>query len=169
MKPHVTVSPEIAAAFGMAGMPNVTVRQPVTVDASIKPTDRQLIDWWQAQPFEPHVCSGCGAVGQKAVVQPQHPYYARLVGVALCGSCIGRKHTEAKAERKAQLAALPRCTVPGCKARGNLKHNGTLICGRHWKVAKRNVFGAAGGTPIGMFTTIRLNRAQLIDAATRED
>jgi hypothetical protein len=50
-------------------------------------------------------------------------------------------HRKYREERKAQLAALPRCQVPGCKARGTWNAGSAdgpvLMCGRHLKAAQR--------------------------------
>ena len=48
---------------------------------------------------------------------------------------------EMKRARKAELDALPRCEVPGCKYRGTARwgsgNNRALLCGRHGKRAER--------------------------------
>ena len=48
---------------------------------------------------------------------------------------------EMKRARKAQLDAMPRCEVPGCKRRGTARwgwgNNRALLCGRHGKRAER--------------------------------
>lgn len=136
------------------------------------PSSKQLVKWWDAQPDGLYTCTGCGVVRDKAYVQPQHPaWHNGQDGVALCGDCIGLRQKASAAARKSELAAMDRCEVPGCRARGTWRHNGTLVCGRHLNRAKQNVFRAASASPagqcLGLFTTIRLNRAQLIDAATR--
>ena len=51
---------------------------------------------------------------------------------------------EMKRARKAQLDAMPRCKVPGCKYRGTARwgwgNNRALLCGRHGKRAEREFY-----------------------------
>lgn len=105
-------------------------------------------------------CARCGATPGRHYLSEQRD------GELLCSPCINEHNRKARAARKAQLAAMERCAVPGCKARGNLVHNGTLICGRHFKRAKETVYRNAARNPIAMFQTVLLSREGLIAAAT---
>src|SRR3990172_893437 len=56
----------------------------------------------------------------------------------LCQKCftvarkkVEQEYKEYKAQRKAQLAAMPRCCA--CSNRGNFQSYGVLLCGRHLK------------------------------------
>jgi hypothetical protein len=89
-----------------------------------------LAAWYDAQPAGDYTCSDCGKIGPKHYVQPQRK------GGALCSECINARNARARTERKATLAAMPRCEVPGCRARATYTHNGTGICGRHLKRAR---------------------------------
>jgi hypothetical protein len=81
-------------------------------------------------------CRDCGKRDRGYYVQPQPE------GYALCHECIGVINLAIRAARKAQLAALPRCEVDGCKARGSLiVAGGVLMCGRHHKRAESNLQG----------------------------
>jgi hypothetical protein len=68
---------------------------------------------------------------------------------ALCADCVGAANSKAAADRKAQLAALPRCEVPACARRGSVKvARIVLLCGRHYNrmraAAIRSMAGAGG-------------------------
>lgn len=88
--------------------------------------------WWAAQP-EAQTCRSCGTVETKSYVQPQYD-----TGSALCCECICAANEKWRTERKAQLAAAPRCEIPGCGKRSTYKvgHAKVGLCGRHMKVAK---------------------------------
>ena len=94
---------------------------------------KQQIEWWDAQPQE-QICQDCGTRGSKAYVQPQYPD-----GHALCVDCIVKRNERYRAERKRQLAAMPRCEF--CNHRATWKAgagpNPALLCGRHLNKAKR--------------------------------
>lgn len=63
-----------------------------------------------------------------------------------------------KAERKLQLATLPRCEIPGCTRRGALKvARCMLMCKAHYKAANRRLasWGVFGGF-------VDLNRENLL-------
>jgi hypothetical protein len=63
----------------------------------------------------------------------------------VCWACQAKVRAAAKAARKAELAAMPRCDVPACKARGRYTVAGrTRLCGKHLKIAKANRMKAAG-------------------------
>lgn len=73
-----------------------------------------------------------------------------------CMTCHNLEYNERKAERKAELAAMPRCEAPkGCGRRGTW-HVGNptpdgrraLLCGQHKKQVDRKV---AGFGSFGMF------------------
>ena len=131
--------------------------------------DSQVAAWDAAEPIQ--TCARCGCVGRKSDVQPQVWNLAeyRRAPSAYCVPCISASNAEARAARKAALAAAPRCCVPSCGMRANLTHNGTGICGRHFKRARATVerravdsgfacFGLFGGPTL-------LSRAALIEAA----
>lgn len=44
---------------------------------------------------------------------------------------------EYRRARRLQLAALPRCTMDGCKRRGTVTSFGALLCNAHFKRAER--------------------------------
>jgi hypothetical protein len=88
----------------------------------------QTIDWTAT-----YTCRECSKAGQGYYVQPQ-PAWAG--GGALCADCINRINRQIREERRRQLAAMPRCEVPGCNRRATIRHNGTGLCGRHWKRAE---------------------------------
>lgn len=121
------------------------------------PTNRELIAWWDAQGKGPFTCADCGRVDNGAYVQPQHPFYAEGVsGIARCGECISVRNRAAREKRKADLRAMARCEVPGCRRRGTnrvMAAGNPLICGPHLKRANAAVARAAGGNLIlGMET-----------------
>ena len=77
-----------------------------------------------------------------------------VIGVGLvCHDCYNASVRARRAARKAQLAAEPRCEVPGCKARGAwiAGSERTLLCGRHLKRARVSVsrYGILGLTATG--------------------
>jgi len=143
------------------------------------PSNKMHLRWWDdIKSFLPDTltCHGCGRQDGGAYVQPVHPYWAqRIPGwtvddhhiayvpapdgqsrmvAASCGDCISKQNLAIAAERKAILAALPRCEVTGCKARGtiNVGWVKVLLCGRHYKNTRRGhntVMAGAGG--MGMF------------------
>lgn len=139
--------------------------------ATKRPSPAQLSRWYREQiNARPEcTCTDCGTTGPSYHVQPQHPYYsAGRDGVALCTECINRRNAERKAKRKAELDAMERCCC--CNRRATLEHNGTGICGRHFKAARREIHrrvGRAGGALI--FGTVTLARAELIEHATAEE
>ncbi len=94
-------------------------------------TDRQIA-WWNTQP-EVQTCSRCGATGTKSYVQPQPR------GGALCATCITAHNTQARAARKAELAAMARCEVSGCTRRGSSRvgtYGKRFMCGHHLRRAQ---------------------------------
>jgi len=111
------------------------------------PTTRRLNAWYAAQPRTGDAtCTYCGTVGPVAYVQPQHPFYAEgREGVYRCTDCLNAANALRQAARRAQLAAAPRCEVPGCRRRGNWRAAGVLLCGRHLKTAQREHTRVAGG------------------------
>ena len=53
-------------------------------------------------------------------------------GERACFACAKAADDARRAARRAELAALPRCEVPGCKARGTWRVGGNLLlCKRH--------------------------------------
>lgn len=113
------------------------------------PTNKQLSEWWAAQPKGDRTCTRCGVTRPHYYVQPQHPYYAGgAEGVALCGDCIDAANRQAAADRKAELDAMPRCEIAGCNRRATWKVGGERVgmCGHHkaraLKAANRQAAGA---------------------------
>lgn len=106
------------------------------------PSTKALNRWIQDQPRGEYTCAWCGKTGPDHYVQPQHPFYADgrqgVDGKApgRCTDCITAAHREHRAARKAQLAAAPRCEVPGCNRRGAWTCAGALLCGGHLKKAR---------------------------------
>ena len=113
------------------------------------PTDRQLSKWFAAQPSGPYTCTDCGHRGDKAYVQPQHPYFAEgKTGAALCAPCISKHHETWKIARKKQLDAEPRCEL--CNRRGAfyVGYARVLLCGAHKRKAEQahnRIAMASGG------------------------
>lgn len=71
-------------------------------------------------------------------------------GRRCCVACWNAGVAAARAARKAQLDAMPRCAVPGCKARGTWQcghGEPVLLCGRHKNKALR---AAHAGVPAGL-------------------
>ena len=128
-------------------------------------TRRQLERWaatvdWQAT----YTCRNCGRTGPGHYVQPQPE------GGALCTDCINEINRRIREERRRQLAAMPRCAVPGCNRRATVWHpnreHGTGLCGHHWRRAEQEICRRTAGIPI--FGTIILSRDELIRAATAD-
>jgi len=111
------------------------------------PTNKQLLAWWSMQPQTGDAtCTYCGKVGPVAYVQPQHPFYAEgREGAFRCTDCYNATVGRSRAQRKAELAAEPRCEVSGCRRRGNWRAAGVLLCGRHLKAAQREHTRVTGG------------------------
>jgi hypothetical protein len=88
-------------------------------------------------------------------------------GLALCPNCIAARNATAKTERKRQLAAEPRCEVPGCSRRGAWRVRRVLLCGAHKDRAQRAHLGemvGAGG--LGLFLVPDYDRADILRLAT---
>ena len=82
-------------------------------------------------------------------VQPQHPFWSGgRSDLSLCMECISNRNEVARTERKAELAAAPRCAL--CKRRGTMRvgQDKVLLCGHHYKRAmqgfNRRASGAGG-------------------------
>ena len=96
------------------------------------------------------ICEICGKEGKLGI--PHDGKYHWYCTDSLCWA-IGKGHeanyrARIKAERKAQLAALPRCEVPGCTRRGALKvAHCMLMCKAHYQAAnsKAQSWGIFGG------------------------
>jgi len=59
-----------------------------------------------------------------------------------CITCWSRHVAERRTTRKAQLDAMPRCEVPGCRKRGSLRIGNApiaLVCGWHNSKIRRKV------------------------------
>ncbi|MEW5934130.1 MAG: hypothetical protein AB1816_11160 [Bacillota bacterium] len=116
----------------------------------------ETVDWAAT-----YTCKRCGQVGQGYYVQPQPPWTG---GGALCSDCITEINRQIREERKRQLAAMPRCEVPGCKRRATHCHNGTGLCGQHFWRANETVLAKMGGFAL-LAAPVVLDREELIDAA----
>jgi len=122
---------------------------------------KREIDWWDAQP-DAQTCIDCGNIGPKSTVQPQ---YKR--GHALCVDCINDRNRRRTLERKAQLAALPRCEL--CKRRGTVKTFGVLLCGQHFGHMKREHGRRMAGSGIlGLLYPPTYDRAGVLEMARTE-
>lgn len=108
-------------------------------------------------------CHDCGQTGKAIDVQPQPD------GYALCCECINARNARLRAERKKQLAAMPRCEVPTCSRRATVYHNGTGLCGHHWKRAESRILRRLAASPHGWYGPIEVSRETLIKAATERD
>ncbi len=96
------------------------------------PTPSQLSKWWDNQPSGDYTCTDCGKTDSKSFVQPQHPFFADGHNdVARCADCTSARNRVIDRDRKAELAALPRCEI--CNRRGAWKvgHEHVLLCGHH--------------------------------------
>lgn len=120
----------------------------------------RFAEWWDAQP-EQQTCRDCGKEGRKAYIQPQQD------GGALCIDCIAAHNARAREARKAQLAAAPRCEVPGCRYRGAWRASGVLLCGRHLKRARAEVRRRmAGAGALALFLPgPQWSRAEILNMA----
>jgi len=116
------------------------------------------LQWWESIPddtiFE---CADCGKRDRKYYVQPQYRQ-----GFALCTDCITARNRQWREQRKAELASMPRCIA--CKRRGTHLHNGTYLCGRHWRqleAAVLNEIGAGFAFLAAASGGIRLSREHI--------
>ena len=116
-------------------------------------------------------CHECGKTDTGYYVQPQHPFYMNgLEGLALCADCIARHNVEYREKRKAQLAEEPRCSVEGCKRRGNWKACGVLLCGHHLKNAKRgHARASASYGPFALFASVWFDRTSILRWASGQE
>jgi len=77
-----------------------------------------------------------------------YPKLVRMGGVdvACCTDCWNASVAARKADRAAQLAALPRCEAAGCKRRARYRcgPDAVGLCGAHLKRAKAARIEAAG-------------------------
>lgn len=137
-----------------------------------RPSDKALSTWYGAQLEQDYTCADCGKVGPKWQVQPQHPYYAGgRAGEARCPDCISAINRRMAQERKAELASMPRCEVPGCRRRANWQVGGRErlgMCGHHKGRAQRAAQGSAAGMGgLGLFMTPSYTREELLRLAAR--
>ena len=85
-------------------------------------------------------------------------------GATACTDCTGDAYQLYKRLRKAQLAEMPRCEVPGCRARGTLTvARLTLMCGRHFHKAESEMARQSGGM---FFGAVYPSKSALIEMAT---
>ena len=72
----------------------------------------------------------------------------------VCCDCWNASVYARRAERKAALAALPRCEINGCRRRatGTIGYRGACasVCGRHAKKVERAFDAMGGGTIFGV-------------------
>ena len=133
-----------------------------------RPTSKALSDWDATMYKGEYTCSDCGKTGPYYQVQPQHPYYADGVeGIARCTDCIGAINGTMRDARKAELAAMDRCEVDGCRTRGTFEvASGVLMCGRHLKRAQReHTRRMSGFGGLGLFMTTYHNRESILKLA----
>ena len=86
------------------------------------------------------VCDTCHKAGSVS----QLVHWARGAEIARlprfqCQACSHAEYDARKAARKAELAAMPRCEVPGCRARGKWTVGAieqVRLCGRHLTAAR---------------------------------
>ena len=132
------------------------------------PSLKALNTWIRQQPDGDYTCACCGKVGPHYYVQPQHPFWADgktgLDGKApaRCTDCFNEAHRQARTDRKAELAALPRCEVPGCSRRGAWRSRGVLPCGTHLKNAKNGHARAAMNGGILGALTLDFDRTDIL-------
>ena len=81
-----------------------------------------------------------------------------------CWDCHRAQEAADKLARKAELDAMPRCQVPGCKRRGThtLQQGIILMCGRHTKQVQAQHRRNVGGF---LFACLTYTREQLIRLA----
>ena len=127
-------------------------------------TRRQLEKWaatvdWEAE----YTCRQCGVHGKGHWVQPQPDGHG-----ALCTDCYNRAVREWREERRRQLAAMPRCEVPGCHRRATYWHpdrSGVGLCGPHWRRAEAAILRQALSHGFLLPGVITVSRERLIQAA----
>jgi hypothetical protein len=104
-------------------------------------------------------CSTCPRTGLDYYVQPQPD------GTYRCSDCHNRAVEQWRAERKAELAALPRCSC--CKRRGTWNVAGILLCGHHKKAVERARYAETKGTPafLLMFGAAPISREHVLRLA----
>ena len=131
-------------------------------------TTKAFRKWWDEQDEE-QTCTTCGKQGPKHYVQPQHPKHTGgPEGTACCSDCYNAAVFARRARRKAELDAMPRCEVPGCKHRGNYRSAGTLICGRHMKRAQRaHAKNMQGAGWLALFERPQMTREALLALAQK--
>ena len=86
-----------------------------------------------------------------------------------CCACWSADVHRRRAARKAELASMPRCEVPGCRRRANWQVGGRErlgMCGHHKGRAQRAAQGSAAGMGgLGLFMTPTYSRAELLRLA----
>ena len=131
-------------------------------------------------PIAGAVCSDCHGTrpsefGQSYVNELCEYKAGRLIarlGRFQCGGCAADARAKYKAARAAELAAEPRCLVPGCKRRGTFRagsYNAALICGRHLKAAQgehqKRMSGLGG---LGLFMGPQVSGPEVLKMATSQ-
>ena len=132
------------------------------------PTSKQVLAFWATVPEGEYTCADCGRTDSKAYIQPQHPFFAEgRTDVARCADCISRRNDAARARRKVQLDSMPRCEIPMCKRRGLWKvgPQQVLLCGAHFKRAKRGYGKVQSGNPFALFMPGPMDRDSILDYA----
>lgn len=103
---------------------------------------------------ELYVCSGCGEVSQK-----QYCFFEKTSDggcIAYCLPCRNRKIFEARAARKAQLAAMPRCQF--CRRRGSRKVAGVPLCRSHYRQAEAQYQMEMAESGFGFFMRVPVEK-----------
>ena len=90
--------------------------------------------------------------------------------LSVCTICWNASVQARRDGRKAQLAAMDRCEVPGCSRRGTqIVWGHTLMCGHHLRRAEQGHYKAMASTPGGMGLFLpcpAYSKAELIELAT---
>lgn len=108
----------------------------------------------------------------RACGHPTHPSRVCEVDMGkgerlrVCADCYNASVAARRAERKAYLATLDRCAVPGCTRRATIAINGLDICGTHRRrVSKAHAANCARLGSICLFLPITYSRADYLRMA----
>ena len=110
------------------------------------------VRWYESLPEGTYACERCGKTASKHHINPQYDLSKKADRViCYCDACIRALHAEAKAQRKAQLASMPRCEVPNCTRRATYEVGWDRVgmCGYHLRMAENKLYAeaAASGMP----------------------